>query len=102
LDIIKQCTSAAKWIEFDYNGQWKPLTEEKLANRRGGNAKPTPQPAQPTNGNGQAHEFVCEDSDQSDDDTSHLKTTSSDLKQQRTMPVVVPQKEIELIELDDD
>lgn len=67
IDIIGKCGSDAKAIEYEPNGQWKPVGEEKLSRRaqRERDALKAAQAAKNTNGKSTA------DNDHSDDDDSN-------------------------------
>ncbi|CAF1281055.1 unnamed protein product [Didymodactylos carnosus] len=108
VDIIEQCPIQAKWIEYDVNGQWKPICEEKKTRGGGGISKSGMDTSKHTNGTtkmngGDKTVELCEctsnsQSDNDDDTNGRIKSTDvSSHSKQHQQPQDIP-----LIELDDD
>ncbi|CAF1297088.1 unnamed protein product [Rotaria magnacalcarata] len=93
IDIIGKCSSDAKAIEYEPNGQWKAVGEEKLSRRaqRERDAYKAAQAANNTNGK------AVPDVDHSgDDDSNDERSISKSNERSNT------QDDIPIIELDDD
>ncbi|CAF1007176.1 unnamed protein product, partial [Adineta ricciae] len=96
IDVIGKCPPDTKAIEYEPNGQWKPVGEEKPSRRaqREKEAYKAAQAAKTTNGKSVA-EADRSPNDDSDDDRSRTKS----IDRSSAPPV---QDDIPVIELDDD
>ncbi|CAF0997018.1 unnamed protein product [Rotaria sordida] len=97
IDIIGKCSSDAKAIEYETNGQWKAVGEEKLSRRaqREREAYKAAQAAKNTNGKSTA-DIDHSGDDDSNDERALTKST------ERPTTTNNAQDDIPIIELDDD
>jgi hypothetical protein len=113
IDVIGQCPSNTKAIEYEPNGQWKPVGEEKQSRRaqREREAFKAAQTGKSTNGKSTVEMDHSADDD-SDDDRSRTSNSSIENNKQKYIDHVIESVErstvtnahddIPVIELDDD